>query len=286
MSISKDNITDKVIDEYQFSGEREQVLVHGLIRHLHAYAREVGLTHSEWRAGLTFLTKAAQFTDEGRNEFSLLSDVMGLSSLVDLLASPPRATPGSVLGPFHVHDSLEQPNGVDLKGEQPGTPTVFEGVVRSADGEPLEALLDFWQNADNALYPKMDATQDYHNLRCKLRTGPDGRFRFRTLLPKPYGIPDDGPVGDLVRAAQRHCMRPAHFHVIVSADGYRPVTTEVFFAGDPYIDSDAVFGVRDALVTQVENVPDPAQALDAGMPTPFSRVRFDFQLVALSAPQA
>lgn len=255
--------------------------MHGLIRHLHAYARETRLTHGEWRTGLAFLAKAAMFTDEGRNEFSLLSDVLGLSSLVDLLASPPRATPGSVLGPFHVHDSLERPNGVDLQGSQPGTPTLFEGQVLSADGEPLEALLDFWQNADNALYPKMDASQDYHNLRCKVRTGKDGRFRFRTLLPKPYGIPEDGPVGDLVRAAQRHCMRPAHFHVIVSADGYRPVTTEVFFVGDPYLDSDAVFGVREKLVTEVQEIADAAQAREAGMPSPFSRVTFDFYLVPL-----
>ncbi len=272
-------ITDEVVKEYDLGDKRANELVQTLIRYLHAYAREVQLTHAEWRQALTFLTKAAQFTNESRNEFSLISDVIGISSLVNLLASPAGATPGSVLGPFHVHDSREQPNNVDLRGAQAGTPTLFRGRVLSSDGKPLQALIDFWQNADNALYPQMDPGQDYHNLRCKLRTDADGSFAFRTVLPQPYGIPEDGPVGDLVRKAGRTCMRPAHFHTIVTADGYRPVTTEIFFEGDPYLETDAVFGVREKLVTRVTQVTSTEDAKAAGMPSPFSLVEFDFHLV-------
>ncbi|WP_036595432.1 dioxygenase [Ottowia thiooxydans] len=280
--IDLNSITDEVVGEYDLKDDRANQLVHTLIRYLHGYAREVQLTHAEWRAALSFLTRASQSTNESRNEFSLISDVLGVSSLVDLMASAEGATPGSVLGPFHVHDSKEQANGFDLRGEQAGTPTLFRGRVMSASGQPLQALIDFWQNADNALYPQMDSTQDYHNLRCKLRTDADGTFAFRTVLPQPYGIPEDGPVGDLVRQAGRTCMRPAHFHTIVMADGHLPVTTEIFFDHDPYLETDAVFGVREKLITHVHTVTDSAQASAAGMPCPFSLVEFDFHL----APQA
>jgi hydroxyquinol 1,2-dioxygenase len=282
-SLTKDSITDVVAAEFTFGDERTRVLVHGLIRHLHAYAREVGLTHAEWRAGLRFLTEAAAITDDRRNEFSLLSDVLGLSSLVDLLASPAGATPGSVLGPFHVHDSVERSSGHDLRGSQPGQPTLFEGRVLDTAGRPLRAQVDFWQNADNGLYPQQDAAQDPHNLRCKVATGDDGCFVLSTVLPRPYGIPEDGPVGGMMRAAGRHCMRPAHFHLIVSSPGHQPVTTELFFPDDPYLGSDAVFGVRPALVTPVLEVDDPHEASAAGMPSPFLRVRHEFRL-APAAP--
>lgn len=280
--VDQETITDVVVGQFDFDDKRTAQLVHGLIRQLHAYARQVGLTHDEWRAGLRFLGAAAAITDERRNEFSLMSDVFGLSSLVDLLASPPAATPGSVLGPFHVHDSVQRENGVDLRGDQPGQPMLFTGRVRSANGEPLAAQIDFWQNADNGFYPQQDAEQDPHNLRCKLLTDADGLFGLKTVRPQPYGIPEDGPVGDLMRASKRHCMRPAHFHVIVTAPGHHQVTTEIFFPDDRYLQTDAVFGVRPGLVTPIQSVTDPAAAREAGMPCPFLRVDFEFRLAPLA----
>jgi hydroxyquinol 1,2-dioxygenase len=271
-------LTESVLQQYRFASPRHTQLLGALVRHLHAFVEEVGLSHDEWRMGLDFLTAAGRITDHKRNEFSLISDVLGISSLVDLLASAPGATPGSVLGPFHVHDSETLPNGADLKGEQAGTPTLLDCQVLSTDGQPLQASVDFWQNADNGFYPQQDPEQDYQNLRCKLQTDGKGCFTLRTIMPKPYSIPYDGPVGVLMRAAQRHCMRPAHFHLIVEASGHHALTTELFFPGDPYLDSDAVFGVRPQLITPVEQVTDPEVARRLGMPSPFGRVRYELRL--------
>jgi protocatechuate 3,4-dioxygenase beta subunit len=270
--------TESVLQQYRFSDPRHTQLLGTLVRHLHAFIEEVCLTHDEWRMGLDFVTAAGRISDHKRNEFSLISDVLGISSLVDLLSSAPGATPGSVLGPFHVHDSKTLPNGADLKAEQAGSPTLLECQVLSVDGRPLQANVDFWQNADNGLYPQQDPEQDYQNLRCKLQTDDNGCFTLRTIMPKPYSIPDDGPVGALMRAAHRHNMRPAHFHIIVEASGHRRLTTELFFPGDTYLESDAVFGVRPQLITPVERVADAEVARRLGMPNPFGRVRYELRL--------
>ncbi|MES2944181.1 MAG: dioxygenase [Pseudomonadota bacterium] len=276
------SITDTVVDAFKIEDKRLATLVHGAVRHLHDYVREVQLTHAEWRACLTFLTKSAEMTSNGRNEFSLLSDIFGVSSLVDLLHSSADATPGSVLGPFHVHDSHTQDNGVDLMNGQAGEATYFHGQVLSSSGKPIRAEIDFWQNADNGLYPQQDSAQDAHNLRCKLWTDDDGQFAIRTLKPRPYSVPDDGPVGDLLRISARHCMRAAHFHVIVSADGYRPLVTEIFPSDDPYLETDAVFGVRPALRVDFVEKDDPERASMLSIPNPFLDVRFDFRLRPLA----
>ncbi len=281
--MDKITITKAVTETFKMDEARSSVLVHALIQHMHDYVREVGLTHGEWRVALRFLTECAKFTDQSRNEFSLLSDIFGVSSLVDLLNSTPEATPGSVLGPFHVHDSRWHENGVDLAMGQVGQPTLFHGRVVSTTGEPIQAEIDFWQNADNALYPQMDATQDPHNLRCKLRTDEQGEFAIRTIRPKPYGVPEDGPVGDLLRASGRKCMRPAHFHAIVSAEGHKPVVTEIFPSDDPYLESDAVFGVRPSLRVPFVTCDDPSRIDKANMPGPFLDVHFEFRLKPLMA---
>ncbi|MBC7940454.1 MAG: hydroxyquinol 1,2-dioxygenase [Chitinophagaceae bacterium] len=272
------SITPAVIAAYRFSDPRTEQLMHGLIDHLHNWAREVGLTHAEWRAGLRFLSEAAAITDASRNEFSLLSDVLGLSSLVDLLRSAPGATPSSVLGPFHAHDSQPASLGADLAGAQAGEPTLLVGRVLAVSGEPLAAEIDFWQNADNGLYPAQDPSQDPHNLRCKLATDSEGHFHLRTLRPRPYSVPHDGPVGAMLRAAGRHSMRPAHFHLIVSAPGYEPVVTELFPDDDAYLAQDAAFGVRPALAVKFERCDDPQEAARAQMPVPFARVSYTFRL--------
>ena len=275
-------LTADVIGAFEIPDERLRTLVHKLIGTVHNYVREVGLTHAEWRSALKFFTDCAAITTERRNEFSLLSDVLGVSSLVDLMHSSAESTPGSVLGPFHVHDSHWHDNGIDLAKGQPGESTLFRGRVLSSNGTPLKAELDFWQNADNGRYPQQDEEQDPHNLRCKLHTDDSGNFTIRTLRPRPYGLPEDGPVGDLLRAGGRNGMRPAHFHVIVTAAGHRPVVTEIFPADDEFLDTDAVFGVRPALRVPFVRCHDAAVADRQAMPCPFTDVPFDFRLEPLA----
>ena len=277
-----DQITAAVADSFaRAENPRMARLLPLLVRHLHDFVREAEVTPQEWRAALAFLTDCAAMTSQERNEFILLSDVLGVSSLVDLLGHPPDATPGSVLGPFHNHNSRLQPNGIDLAGSQAGERTLFTGRVSNRAGSGLaHAEIDFWQNAANALYPAQDPAQDAQNLRCKIRCDAQGRFSIVTVRPQPYTVPYDGPVGALLSAANRHCWRPAHFHCIVSALGHASLVTEIFPRDDPYIESDTVFGVRDGLVVPFERVDDAAEAARHGLPTPFTRVRFEFRLAA------
>jgi protocatechuate 3,4-dioxygenase beta subunit len=257
--IRLDNITEVVVASFGRQPDaRQRLLVQQLVVHLHAYAKAVKLTHAEWRAALAFMHKVGDISDDSRSEFSLLSDVTGLSSLVDLLASDaaaPNATPGSVLGPFHTAGSPWLPNPADLVGANAGTVVRLRGNVRSADGQALpDATLDLWQNAANGLYWQLDPAQPRDNLRCQLKVDAAGRFEVRTIRVVPYEIPTDGPVWhELVQPAGRSPWRPAHWHLIVQAPGHRTLVTELFDADDPHLDNDAVFGVREALVGRCED---------------------------------
>ena len=254
-----------------------------LVKHLHAFVAESQLTKEEWLRGLEFLTQSAAITDTERNEFSLLSDILGISSMVDVVSQPEGGTASSVLGPFHNHDSVLRPNGVDLSGDQPGQKTWLHGRVLDGQGRPIaHAEIDFWQNADNGLYPAQDPAQDPQNLRCKIRCDADGSYNLLTLRPHPYTVPTDGPVGALLAASGRNVWRPAHFHVIVSAPGYVGLVTELFPADSAYLDNDTVFGVRDGLIVPLQPSHNPDVAARFGIPTPFLEVNFDFHLV----PQA
>ena len=250
-TIDQGNITE--ITAQSFAGlptDRQRELTQKLVIALHGYAKDVGLTHEEWRGALRFLHDCADISDASRSEFSLLSDVLGISSLVDLMASHPGATPGSVLGPFHEVGSPWLDNPVNLIGDNLGPRVVIRGRVCDVAGQPLPAAsLDYWQNASNGLYCQVDPDQPKDNLRCQFKVDGEGRFEVATIRPVSYEIPTDGPVWkDLVQPAQRSSWRAAHAHVIVSAPGYRTVVTELFDAADPYLESDAVFGVRDALI--------------------------------------
>ncbi len=263
------NITEATAQSFQgLPGARQRDLVQALVRTLHQYAKEMKLTHAEWRAALMFLHKVGDISSNSRSEFSLFSDVMGLSSLVDLLASDPSATPGSVLGPFHAVGSPWLSNPANLIGANSGQRVLLRGSVCDSLGQPLpEATLDFWQNAANGLYWQVDPSQPQDNLRCQLKVASDGRFEIATIRAVPYEIPTDGPVWlDLVQPAGRSAWRPAHFHVIVSAPGYRTLVTELFDAEDPYLDSDAVFGVREALVGRYQDLVDPQVCARIGLP--------------------
>lgn len=266
--LRQDNITDVAADSFAgLPQARQRLLLQQLVRHLHAYARAVELTHEEWRAALGFLHRAAAITSDTRSEFSLLSDVLGLSSLVDLMASRPGATPGSVLGPFHSADSPWKENPADLVGDNPGERVLLRGRVLGARGQPLpEATIDLWQNADNGLYWQLDPAQPRDNLRCRLQVDENGAWEVATIRVRPYPIPTDGPVWhDIVEPAGRSAWRAAHVHLIVSAPGHRTLVTEIFDAEDPYLDSDAVFGVREALIGRFEPETDRAAAARLGL---------------------
>ena len=261
--ITLSNITQAASGSFEgVPDARRRELLQALVQHLHAYAKATRLTHEEWRAALGFLHRVGDISSDTRSEFSLLSDVLGLSSLVDLIASAPGATPGSVLGPFHTAGSPWMHNPADLTPGNAGQPVLMRGRVLGTLGQPLpQATLDFWQNADNGLYWQLDPAQPHDNLRCQLRVDAQGRFTIRTIRPRPYQIPTDGPVWhDLVGPAGRSAWRPAHVHLIVQASGHRTLVTELFDAEDPYLDSDAVFGVRQALVRRYQ------QAADADVP--------------------
>jgi hydroxyquinol 1,2-dioxygenase len=255
-----------------------------LVKHLHAFVSESNLSKAEWLKGLEFLTAAAQITDHERNEFSLFSDIMGISSMVDVVSQPPGGTPSSVLGPFHNHDSQIQHNGCDLTHGQPGERVWLHGRVLDVHQKPIpNAQIDFWQNADNGLYPAQDAAQDPQNLRCKIHCDAQGGFNLLTIRPHPYTVPTDGPVGALLAASNRGIWRPAHFHIIVSAPGYVGLVTELFPSGSAYIDNDTVFGVRPGLIVDVKDCHNQEVAKQFGLTQPFKEVAFDFSLVPQSS---
>lgn len=249
--VNLENLSRTVADSFAgLPGDRQRQLLQEWVYSLHSYAQKVQLTHEEWRAVIGFLHRVGEISSSSRSEFSLLSDVLGLSSLVDLMGSQAGCTPGSVLGPFHTADSPWFDNPADLVRENPGERVCLQGRVLDRDGQPLpEAWLDFWQNASNGLYWQVDPTQAQDNLRCRLRVDAQGSYRITTIRPQPYCIPTDGPVWhDLVAPAGRTPWRPAHFHLIVQAPGHRSLITEIFDAQDEHLAHDAVFGVRQALV--------------------------------------
>ena len=230
---------------------RLRELMQALVRHLHGFATEVGLTQEEWLAAIEILTATGHITDERRQEFILWSDSLGLSMLVDALANPlpSGSTESTVLGPFYLPGAPEREYGESMIGEPAGTPAWVHGRVLSSDGSPVAgAELDVWQNGDDQLYAvqRPEASEDH--LRGRFRTREDGSYAFLAVQPVPYPIPYDGPVGHMLTASGRHPWRPAHIHMIVRAPGYRTVTTHIFDRASEYLDSDAVFAVKPSLL--------------------------------------
>jgi hydroxyquinol 1,2-dioxygenase len=255
-------VTDEVLASFAETADpRVREIMQALVRHLHGFAREVRLSPGEWEAGIDFLTRAGHITDDRRQEFILLSDVLGLSMLTVAINEPKTltmpgaagATEATVFGPFYVDGAPEVPLDGDLGRGAAGTPCYVSGHVLSADGSPLaDVRVDVWGADEDGFYDVQ-----YSGERTAGRgwqsTGPDGGFRFWTVLPTPYPIPHDGPVGDLLTAAGRGPMRPAHLHFKVGAPGHRTLITHIFVAGDPYLDRDAVFGVKESLVVEAEH---------------------------------
>lgn len=264
-NVTKDNITDIFMGYLSDDTDpRMREIMGSLVKHLHDFARETNLTHDEWRTGIGFLEGCAAVETEDRHEFVLASDVLGLSSLVDMLHSTPEATSSSVLGPFHVSGAPPIAFGGDMKRHYGGPLLLAEGIVKDVDGNPIAgAELDIWQTAPNGLYASQDDEQDTFSFHGLMKVGDDGRYAFTTVKPVEYTVPSDGPVGDILRACGRHPWRPSHLHYIITAPGYKSLVTEIFPEDDPYLDHDTVFGVRDDLVmTYVEK---PRSAFPEGL---------------------
>ncbi|MEM8631458.1 MAG: dioxygenase [Pseudomonadota bacterium] len=284
-TVTKDNITDVFMGYFGPDADpRLREVMQGLATHLHTFAKEVNLTHAEWQKGIEFLEWAGQISDAERHEFVLLSDVLGLSSLVDMINTHPQGTSSSVLGPFHISGAPAIPFGHDMKRDYEGIVLLAQGRITDTEGTPIEgAELDIWQTAPNGLYSSQDPDQDTYSFHGIQTTGADGRYGFTTVRPVSYTVPTDGPVGQILEATGRHPWRPSHLHYIVKAEGYRPLVTEIFPADDPYLDEDTVFGVRDDLVmTYVES---PASEFPEGydlsgkVSDPFLVADFDLKLV-------
>lgn len=283
-NLTEENATAAVIAGIgEATDARLKEIMVRLLGHLHDFVREVEPTEEEWLAGIRFLTAVGQKCDDRRQEFILLSDVLGVSMLTDAINNrkPTGATESSVLGPFYREGAEEIPAAANLSMAEGGEPCIVSGRVSGAGGAPIAgALLDVWQTAPNGLYETQDPGQPDFNLRGKLRTDAGGRYQFRTVKPVTYPIPDDGPVGNLLAALGRHSWRPAHIHFIVSAPGFVPVTTQIFTEDDPYLDSDAVFGVKETLIAQYVRHESAADAAERGVTAPFHTVDYDFVLVA------
>lgn len=283
--VNKDNLTD-VFNSYMGPdvNPRLREVMSSLVTHLHDFAKDVSLTHAEWEQGISFLERAGEISNKERHEFVLLSDVLGLSSLVDMINSRSEGTSSSVLGPFHISGSPPLAIGGDMKGDFPGPVLLAEGVVKNVGGEPIEgATLDIWQTAPNGLYSSQDPDQETYSFHGIQTTAADGRYGFTSVRPVEYTVPTDGPVGDILNACGRHPWRPSHLHFIVKAEGYRNLVTEVFPEDDPYLDQDTVFGVREDLVMRYQTMsagsfPDGFE-LSGKVDDAYLKVDFDLTLV-------
>jgi catechol 1,2-dioxygenase len=253
-----------------------------IVRHLHAAVKEIEPTTEEWMAAIQFLTRTGQMCTDWRQEYILLSDVLGVSMLVDAINNrkPSGASESTVLGPFHVADAPELPMGADICLDRKGEPMLVSGRILDTAGNPIAGVrIDVWQANDEGFYDvQQKGIQPDFNLRGVFRTGADGRYWFRGVKPKFYPIPDDGPVGKLLKALGRHPFRPAHLHYILEAPGFETLVTHIFDPDDPYIRSDAVFGVKESLMAAFRPVTDPASIAEAGFAGPFLSVEHDFVL--------
>lgn len=233
---------------------RLRFVFESLVRHLHAFVKEVELTPEEWLEGVRFLTATGHKCDEYRQEFMMLSDTLGVTSLVDEIAhrASTGASESSVLGPFYTENPPEVARGESIAAAGCGVPLEVRGHVRDADGVGIAgAVLDVWGTDGGGLYDSQHA-EHVVDCRGRLRTAEDGNFDFKTVIPQSYSIPTDGPVGAMLQRLGRHTFRPAHLHFRISAAGYVPLTTAIYAAGDPYLASDAVFGVRPTLIEEFE----------------------------------
>jgi hydroxyquinol 1,2-dioxygenase len=280
-NLSDAALTAAVVASFAGSGSpRFKQIAESLVVHLHAFVADIEPTEDEWLAAIDFLTRCGDITDDRRQEFVLLSDVLGVSMEVIEInhRAPSGATESTVFGPFFVKGSPGFENGDDIAAGAPGQPCHISGHVRSTGGQPLAgARIEVWQADEDGFY---DVQYDGGEVRGRghLSAGEDGRFSFWSVLPEAYPIPDDGPVGDLLKAGGRSPMRPAHVHFMIEADGHARLITHVFAAGDEHLGSDAVFGVKDTLIAEFERH-EPGDGPDGRtLDSPWYSMTYDFVL--------
>jgi hydroxyquinol 1,2-dioxygenase len=264
---TEQELTDKVVASFDSAkDDRFREVMQALVRHAHAFVRETRLTDAEWSAAIEFLTASGHITTDTRQEFVLLSDVLGISMLTVAVNEPglDEATESTVLGPFFVQDSPATELGGDIAGGATGEPAWVSGRVADTDGNPVPgARVEVWEADDDGMYDVQYEDSELAG-RAHLFTDAEGRYRFWGLTPTPYPIPDDGPVGRLLDHAGRSPMRAPHLHFMVTAPGFRRLITHIFVAGDPCLDADSVFGVKQSLIR-------PFDRHEAGTPTPDGR---------------
>lgn len=261
---------------------RLKEIVSVVTRKLHEAVKEIELTQEEWFDAIMFLTKTGHTCDDWRQEYILLSDIFGISMLVDAINSrrPSGATENTVLGPFHLANAPELEMGADICLDGIGERMLVHGTIRDIEGNPLEGVkIDVWQANDEGFYDvQQKGIQPDFNLRGVFRTGADGNYWFKAVKPRFYPIPDDGPVGQLLNRLGRHPYRPAHFHYILEKPGFDKVTTHIFDPDDQYIDSDAVFGVKESLMAEFKPIDDPDLQAKNGFEGRYYDVEHDFVL--------
>lgn len=287
--LDETSITAAVLERVgQAASPRARHISEALVRHLHAFVREIEPTQDEWSKAVAFLTRTGHMCSDTRQEFVLLSDALGVSMLVDAInhRRPGGTTETTVLGPFYVQQAPEHALGDDVSGGMAGTPLLVEGTVSRADGTPAAgAVVDTWHTDGNGFYD-VQGEAGLAGLagRARFHADGQGRFWFRSIVPVSYPIPDDGPVGDMLKAQGRHPFRPAHVHFMIEHPGCETLVTHVFLAGDQYLGSDVVFGVKDSLIRPLEHQPPGTTERGAAMEAETMALRYDFVLADAEAP--
>src|ERR1700693_4067676 len=282
--VNETDLTAAVIKSFENTSDpRAKFLLQELVRSLHEYVRRTDLSFEEWEYAIDFLTRTGQKCTPIRQEFILLSDVLGVSMLVDAVNHRERegATETTVLGPFYVGEHKSMPHGTDISASLTGERMFVQSRVTDLKGKPLAGVtVDVWHADDDGYYDsqKPDYEKQGPSSRARFVTDADGKFFFRTILPCSYPIPTDGPVGEMILQTRRHPMRPAHVHFLVNAPGHEPLITHVFIEGDKYLDSDVVFGVKDELVAKIEKRSDPAMPDGKPAAAPWHLTTYDFRM--------
>jgi protocatechuate 3,4-dioxygenase beta subunit len=277
-------LTAAVLERFASAPDpRIRAVLGQLISHLHAFVRDADLTHDEWLTAIDFLTRTGHASNETRQEFILLSDVLGVSMLVDAVNHRERdgATETTVLGPFYVGEHKPMPHGADISANLTGERMFVQSRVTDLRGKPLAGVpVDVWHADDDGYYDSQRPNYETQgpSSRARFVTDADGRFFFRTILPCSYPIPTDGPVGEMILQVRRHAYRPAHIHFLVNASGYEPLITHVFIEGDKYLDSDVVFGVKNDLISRVEKRTDPVMPDGKPASAPWHLMSYDFRI--------
>jgi hydroxyquinol 1,2-dioxygenase len=279
---NENNITDAVIDRFKNTPDpRLKKVLTSLVKHLHDFVRDVELTEAEWTQAIAFLTRTGQLCTDKRQEFILLSDTLGVSMLVDAINHrfAKGATETTVLGPFYVQNPPEAAPGADISHGAAGEPLYVDGSILSVDGKPVpNAIIDVWHSDSEGFYDVQLPGLEEPTLRARFHSDAQGRFSFWTILPRYYPIPYDGTVGDMLKASARHPYRPAHVHFMIIADGLEPLVTHLFVDGDQYLDTDAVFAVKNSLIRdftrQAPGIAPDGKKID----TPWRRLHNDFVL--------